>query len=65
MANRPAESPGAGEIRTRCRIVTALNLGVSDGINEDGLAAHLLCLDKTQYEPRGGRLGVANALWIQ
>ena len=38
---------------------------VSDGMNEKGLAAHALYLDKTQYERRDSRPGVSNLLWAQ
>ena len=39
---------------------------VSDGINEAGLAAHLLYLHDTQYEPRDlKRPGLSNLIWAQ
>lgn len=46
--------------------VTAFGgLGTSDGMNERGLVANLLYLDKEVYEPRDGRPGLANAQWAQ
>lgn len=40
--------------------------GVSDGINEKGLAANLLWLDKSDYGPRDKKLpGLAVSLWAQ
>jgi choloylglycine hydrolase len=46
-------------------VLTAFNMAADDGINEKGLAAHLLYLDKTEYEKRDGRPGVANIMWLQ
>jgi choloylglycine hydrolase len=38
----------------------------SDGINDQGLAAHLLYLDKTDYGPRNSSLpALSNAFWVQ
>jgi len=47
--------------------VTAFHTDVmSDGMNEAGFSAHLLYLDKTQYEKRDtARPGIANTLWAQ
>jgi penicillin V acylase-like amidase (Ntn superfamily) len=44
---------------------TALKLATSDGMNEKGLAVHLLYLHGAEYEPRDKRPGVSNALWGQ
>jgi len=38
---------------------------ISEGMNEKGLAAHLLYLHDTEYETRDDRPGLANALWAQ
>lgn len=45
--------------------VTALGLATSDGLNEQGLAVHLLYLHDTQYEARDQRPALSNALWAQ
>lgn len=40
--------------------------GISDGINEKGLAANLLWLDKSDYGPRDKKIpGLAVSLWAQ
>lgn len=45
---------------------TALDLAVSDGLNEKGLSANLLYLHDTKYEKRdSGRPGLTNAAWAQ
>jgi penicillin V acylase-like amidase (Ntn superfamily) len=44
---------------------TALNSATSDGMNEKGLAVHLLYLHGAEYEQRDKRPGVSNALWGQ
>lgn len=48
-------------------VVTEFNSdAASDGINEKGLAAHLLYLDGSKYEPRDAKqLGLSNLLWAQ
>lgn len=46
-------------------VVTSLGAATSDGMNEHGLAAHALYLDKTVYEPRDKRPGVSNGRWVQ
>ncbi len=46
-------------------VVTAFGVATSDGMNEHGLAAHALVLDKTVYEPRDKRPGVSNGMWVQ
>ncbi len=46
-------------------VITAFNQATSDGMNEKGLAAHLLYLHNTKYEERDERKGLANSLWIQ
>lgn len=44
---------------------TALDLAVSDGLNEKGLSANLLYLHDTKYEKRDSRPGLTNAAWAQ
>ena len=47
-------------------VVTALNAGTSDGMNERGLTVHGLWLNATDYGPRDpSRAGVQAALWTQ
>ncbi|MFN7097349.1 MAG: linear amide C-N hydrolase, partial [Gammaproteobacteria bacterium] len=48
-------------------VVTEFNSNTaSDGINEQGLAVHLLYLDGSQYETRNVKLpGLSNLLWAQ
>ena len=45
--------------------VTALGGGTSDGMNEKGLVANLLYLDKSSYEPMDGRKAITIAIWAQ
>ena len=45
--------------------VTALGKATSDGLNEQGLAVHLLYLHDTKYEARDQRPALPNALWAQ
>ena len=40
-------------------------MGTSDGLNEHGLAVHLLYLHDTKYEARDQRPALPNALWAQ
>ena len=47
-------------------VVTALNGGTADGMNEKGLAVHGLWLNATDYGPRDrSRSGVQSAMWTQ
>jgi choloylglycine hydrolase len=46
-------------------IITALDLAVSEGLNEKGLGVHLLYLSGTEYEPLDQLPRVANVLWPQ
>jgi penicillin V acylase-like amidase (Ntn superfamily) len=39
--------------------------GASDGLNEKGLAAHMLVLAVSRHEPPDGRLELPDALWAQ
>jgi penicillin V acylase-like amidase (Ntn superfamily) len=45
--------------------MTAFGVAADDGINEHGLAAHMINLPDTEYEVRDNRLGIGNLLWIQ
>lgn len=45
-------------------VMTAFDGGVSDGINEVGLAAHLLTLVAVKHEPRDDRPELSDALWV-
>jgi len=57
--------PLAWTARYGALVVTAFGIATSDGLNEKGLSANVLYLDKTVYETRDGRPGLANALWAQ
>ena len=49
-------------------IASSWDLGTSDGINEKGLVANLLWLvesDYPEFDPHGGRPGLAVSLWAQ
>ncbi|MFE5806411.1 linear amide C-N hydrolase [Streptomyces sp. NPDC056491] len=47
-------------------VTTVYGAGTADGLNEAGLAAHMLYLDGTDLGPRDpGRPGLQIALWIQ
>jgi choloylglycine hydrolase len=46
-------------------VITAFEKAASDGINDQGLAAHLLYLHGTAYEKRDQRPGLANIRWLQ
>ena len=39
--------------------------GATDGLNEKGLAVHLLYLGETKYEDRNQRPGVSNMRWVR
>ncbi len=39
--------------------------GAADGLNEKGLAAHVLVLGVSQHEPKDERPELADALWVQ
>ena len=41
----------------------SFNAGISDGMNEKGLAAHLLYLDGSKYEPADARPTLSNIAW--
>jgi choloylglycine hydrolase len=46
-------------------VLTAFDAATSDGMNESGLAAHLLYLHDSVYEPADQRPPISNAIWTQ
>jgi choloylglycine hydrolase len=46
-------------------VMVGFDAGVSDGLNEHGLAAHLLTLVAVKHEPRDDRPELSDALWVQ
>jgi choloylglycine hydrolase len=46
-------------------VMTGFDAGTSDGINECGLAAHLLTLIAVRHEPRDDRPELTDGLWVQ
>lgn len=46
-------------------VMTGFDGGVSDGINEQGLAAHMLTLVAVEHEPKDDRPELSDALWVQ
>jgi choloylglycine hydrolase len=63
----PSDMPNMLSWRSKYASVgaTALDLAVSDGLNEKGLSANLLYLHDTKYEKRDNRAGLTNAAWAQ
>lgn len=60
------ENPAKWTSKYGSVVVTALNAGTSDGMNEHGLAAHGLWLNATDYGPRDPqRAGIQVTLWTQ
>jgi choloylglycine hydrolase len=45
--------------------VRSFNAGIGDGMNEKGLAAHLLYLDGSKYEPKDARPILNNIAWVE
>ena len=45
--------------------ITGFDGAVTDGLNERGLAAHMLVLGESRHEPADGRPELADALWAQ
>ena len=45
--------------------VSGFGIGTTEALNEQGLAAHLLYLEATAYEPADERPTVANTRWVQ
>ena len=46
-------------------VVTGLGIATTDGVNEKGLAANALYLDKSTYEAADSRPAISNAIWAQ
>ncbi len=46
-------------------VMTGFDAGVSDGINECGLSAHLLTLVAVEHEPKDNRPELSDGLWVQ
>ena len=46
-------------------VMTGFDAGVSDGMNECGLSAHLLTLVAVKHEPKDGRPELTDGLWVQ
>ncbi len=46
-------------------VMMGFDAGVSDGINEYGLAAHLLTLIAVKHEPKDDRPELSDGLWVQ
>ncbi|MDD5169721.1 MAG: linear amide C-N hydrolase [Syntrophales bacterium] len=46
-------------------VMVGYDAGVSDGINEKGLCAHLLTLMSVKHEPVDSRPELSDALWVQ
>jgi len=60
------ENPATWTSRFGSLVVTSLNAGTPDGMNERGLAVHGLWLNATDYGPRDtSKAGVQAAMWPQ
>lgn len=60
------ENPATWTSRFGSLVVTALNAGTPDGMNERGLAVHGLWLNATDYGPRdASKAGVQATMWPQ
>ncbi len=46
-------------------VMTGFDAGVSDGMNEHGLAAHMLTLVSVQHEHKDDRPELSDVLWVQ
>jgi choloylglycine hydrolase len=46
-------------------VMTAADLGTSDGLNEKGLAGHILELADAEFEPKDGRAELPSPWWLQ
>lgn len=60
-----AENPARWTSAYGSMVVTMFGAGTVDGMNEKGLAAHMLYLEVTDFGPRDGRRGVHAGLWGQ
>ena len=60
---------GANTVRWTSRYGNAAMVsfdgGATDGLNEKGLAAHMLVLGVSEHEPKDARPELADALWVQ
>jgi choloylglycine hydrolase len=45
-------------------VMVAFDVGVTDGLNEQGLAGHLLTLEATAYEPKDDRPELGQTHWL-
>jgi choloylglycine hydrolase len=60
------ENPATWSSKYGSIVTTMYGLGSADGMNEQGLAAHLLFLNATDFGPRDpGKPGVQAGLWAQ
>jgi len=60
------DNPASWRTKYGSVVVTALDSGTSDGMNEKGLAAHVLWLNASDYGPRDpAKPGVNVGLWAQ
>ncbi len=60
------ENPARWESRYGSLVVTVYGIGAADGLNERGLAGHLLFLPSTDFGPRDPARPAVNAgLWLQ
>jgi choloylglycine hydrolase len=46
-------------------VMTGFDAGVSDGVNQCGLSAHLLTLVAVKHEPKDARPELSDGLWVQ
>jgi choloylglycine hydrolase len=46
-------------------LITAFKVASSDGVNDQGLAAHLLYLHSSEYEKRDRRPALPNSKWVE
>jgi penicillin V acylase-like amidase (Ntn superfamily) len=63
------EGLGPNTLRWRSKygsvVIVGYDAGTSDGVNEHGLAAHMLALHAAQLEPKDNRPELSDALWVQ
>lgn len=61
-----ADNPARWTSRHGSVVTTVYGVGTADGVNEKGLAIHMLYLNATDFGPRdAGKLGVHAGLWGQ
>ncbi|WP_329911578.1 linear amide C-N hydrolase [Serratia quinivorans] len=62
----PADNPATWTAKYASLVTTIYGIGAADGVNEKGLAAHMLYLNGTDMGPRDpSRPGVQIGLWAQ